>query len=205
MGWTCKKAFFQALSASVLLAPRGLFGVGVNVIKKIIISLVAVTLVGVLGFYGYAITRMDLDKLLICATSDTAYNIPKGACSFYMRHLRDNSKDVELFDKYHGISTVILNPNQDDRFQWADFFIDIGMDVNLRGLQLGFTPLHSAIVMNDAGGVQYLLDHGANPMITDNTFHLNAFQFFDMLDKKNNLDRHAVKVAIESFKQKNPG
>jgi len=182
-------------------------------IKKIIASVVAFFFVAVVSVHGYLIVKMDLADLLISSTNDTFIYMPKDVCRVYLFYVRDTDRDIKQFDEIYGLSFVMSATDElKDRFMWVEFFIDAGMDVNGHGGQGGYTPLHSAIIGNDTGGVQYLLNHGADPLILDETFHLNAYQFLDFFDEKNlkldpsiRQDRSAIYLALENFKKTHPG
>ena len=65
------------------------------------------------------------------------------------------------------------------------FFLENGLSVNQPSAIAGYPPLHAAILMNDAGLIDFVLEHGADPTQKDQRHELTAPGFLELLKRKN--------------------
>lgn len=152
------------------------------------------------AFMTYNLKTMDIETLIQCAGNDAGITIPSGICKHYLTNHRLAKKDIQDLTQGAGLD-FILNSSSEDKYQIAELFIDSGLSVNSINHYSdgGFTPLHAAVIYNDAERVKYLLSKGAGTQIIDSRFKLTPKELATHLqdtDKSN--DR---KKLIQVFAQ----
>lgn len=80
--------------------------------------------------------------------------------------LKDPNVNVDERDKFGG--TVLHAAIWQSDVKIVQALVDYGFDMNARGGQTGYTPLHDAIKSENKDAFMYLLGKGANPYIKDN-------------------------------------
>jgi len=58
----------------------------------------------------------------------------------------------------------------------VEALVDYGFDINARGTETGFTPLHDAVKGEHKTALIYLLEKGADPYIKDNN-NMDVMEF----------------------------
>ncbi len=177
-------------------------------IKKILLTLVIIIPVSWIGLTIYAMATDDLEGLMICSTSDTAYRIPKGVCEYYMLHFRGTKEDLAKLEQRAGLSFVFSDPQK--RAKFLHFLVEKGINVNIVSPMTGFAPLHNAAgAYNDPELVTFLLAHGADPTIKTKDNRALEFDNLTPLElvegmsrSKPEIDRSKVKQILEAHSKK---
>lgn len=80
--------------------------------------------------------------------------------------LKDPNVNVDERDKFGG--TVLHAAIWQADMRIVEALVEYGFDINARGAQTGFTPLHDAVKAENKDAFRYLLGKGADPFIKDN-------------------------------------
>ncbi len=178
-----------------------------TMIKKILLALVIIIPASWIGLTIYVMATDDLEGLMICSTSDTAYRIPKSVCEYYMLHLRGTKEDLAKLEQRAGLSFVFSDPQK--RAKFLHFLVEKGINVNKVSPMTGYAPLHIAVASNEPELVTFLLAHGADPTIkTKNNRvpehdNLTALELVEGMSRsKPEIDRSKVKQILEAHSKK---
>jgi hypothetical protein len=173
-------------------------------IKKTLLAIGIIVPVSWVGFTIYAMSTFNLEKLIICSTSDGAYRIPKSVCEYYTIHFRGTKEDIANLEKGIGL-TFALNDTKNTKF--INFLLEKGANINLVSPLDGTTPLHAAVLLNEPELVKFLLDHGADATIRKGKSYSSFAEFdgmtpLEMLIKMEQnhpgqTDRNKVKALLE--------
>lgn len=131
------------------------------------VAAIALLGAGWLGLMIYAMTEMEMTQLVLCSAGKGGTRIPSAVCEYYMKHHRGSEKDMQ--ELAIGGLDPILNIDSDRKYEFAEFLISKGLDVN--GVnRYGepshvTTPLHASVLYNDIHRAKFLLAHGADPNI----------------------------------------
>ncbi|WP_417820204.1 ankyrin repeat domain-containing protein [Terasakiella sp.] len=91
-----------------------------------------------------------------------------------MELLKDPNINVDERDKFGG--TVLNAAIWQDDIRIIKALVDYGFDINARGTETGYTPLHDAVKAENKEALIYLLEIGADPHIKDNQ-NMDAMEF----------------------------
>ena len=174
--------------------------------KKVISRTFIVLFIGiplvVAGFIWYALATLNIEHLILCATDDTQ---PRTAqiCEYYLLNFRGTKEDIAALEQ-RGIGitfTLVVSAKHADRFKLSNFLISKEINVNTVSPLSGFTPLHTAVIENDANMTKYLLDHGATIDIKSKSDrlpdNLTPLELVDELIQTNpEIDRSAVRNLL---------
>ncbi len=130
-------------------------------IKKILLALVIIIPTSWVGFTIYALTTFDLETLIIYSADDASRI--SGVVEYYTLHFRGTKEDIANLEGRNGLSFVLGNSETQAKF--LNFLLEKGINVNKVSPVNGYTPLHSAVLLNDPELVKFLLDRGAEPTI----------------------------------------
>ena len=90
-----------------------------------------------------------------------------------MELLKQNP-DVDERDKFGGTALHAAIWQADLRV--VEALVEHGFDINARGNQTGYTPLHDAVKAENKDAFKYLLAKGADPYIKDNA-NMDVMEF----------------------------
>ena len=138
--------------------------------KKIILAIFIGLPVLVVGILLYVLTAQDIESLLTCATSDNTRDWAKPVCRYYVLNYRGTKEDIATLERGVGLAYVFGNKD----YIFEDFLINKGIDINKISPVNGLTPLHSAVIENNAELTKYLLEHGAS--VTIQAHKQNCYQ-----------------------------
>ena len=131
--------------------------------KKIFFSGVAFVLSGIVGLMLYAMSEMEIEHLILCSSNEGGIRIPSSLCEYYMLNHRMNEDDMKQLSDGAGLE-FILNGVNPSKYKMAEIFIAKGLDVN--GVNhysdKDITPLHALVLGNDAEGIKFLIEQGAD-------------------------------------------
>lgn len=172
-------------------------------IKKILLALAIIIPAAWIGLTIYAMATDDLEGLMICSTSDTAYRIPKGVCEYYMLHFRGTKEDLANLEQRAGLSFIFSDPKK--RAKFLHFLVEKGINVNKVSPMTGFAPLHIAAASDEPELVMFLLAHGADPTVKTRDLRAPEFDNLTPLElvegmsrSKPEIDRSKVKKILEA-------
>lgn len=153
------------------------------------------------GAYGYAMTSLDIEELILCSTDEGGFSIPAPICKTYMLHLRGTEEDIAQLEAGAGLAYALGSPGSADRFVISRFLLEQGLDINSpnKYTSLKLTPLHSAVLDNDPEAVSFLIDSGADKAAKtakDDMTPLDLAKSLQASDPAT--DRSAVIAALES-------
>lgn len=132
--------------------------------KRIFGALVLLLAIGA-GMAFYAIGNFRVEQLVLCSEPGTGFAIPAPLCRQYLLRFRMNQNDIDDLQAGGGLAFV-LESGAPGKFELAERFIDKGLDVNA-DVRPGpgdrtQSALHSAVILNQADNVAFLLEHGAD-------------------------------------------
>jgi len=150
---------------------------------------------GYLGLSVYAITKQDVEELLICADKG-GFKIPfsREICRGYLFTLRGSQEEIDFLHQGIGASFAVQGESTvAEREEVLKYLISKGLDVNRIDMHQ-LTPMHGAVLANSAEEVGMLLRNGANPNLKDKKFGLTPLELAHKLDRESKFseDRRAV-------------
>lgn len=165
-------------------------------VRKGLISLVLIALI-VTGSVYYSLHDSDIEDLILCASDANTHYIPGDVCRWYLETWRVDSEDLVYLESRSGIMFVFGLEDKKMRLNMARLLIRRGARLNYTGRIDGLTPLHAAVLLNDAELAKLLLDHGAD-LSMKNKAGLDVVAFLEKLKRKQpNVDWSGVEKIIE--------
>jgi len=150
------------------------------------------------GFIALSLNSYDIEEVIICSTNNESHFISSKLCSYYLFNYRGNKNDIYQLSQTSNLNFLVSIQDKKQRKSLFDFFIKNGSDINGISHIDGLTPLHSAILINDAELVKYLLSMHADPTIIDKNNHLTAIQFLNLLTSRNpEVDREKIRLLFQ--------
>lgn len=168
---------------------------------KSLLAAVLLLFLTAVGLLSYAVASMDIEELILCASDDGGFSIPAPMCKSYLLNFRGTEEDINVLEAGAGLAYALSAPGTTDRFEISRFLIEQGLDVNSRNhyTSLKLTPLHSAVLDNDAAAVSFLLENGADRSARTVDKAMTPLEFAELLEAKDPAtDRSAVVAAFES-------
>ena len=164
--------------------------------KKSLLSLLLIVLV-LMGALYYSLHNSDIEDLIVCASDANTHYIPGEVCRWYLETYRVNSEDLAFLENRSGITFVFGLKDKQMRLDLVRLLINRGANLNYIGHIDGLTPLHAAVLLNDAALVKLLLDQGADLSIKSKS-GLDVVAFLEALKKKQReVDWAAVEKVIK--------
>lgn len=166
---------------------------------KFVFVTALVLLIGTAAFMLYAVSRVDTETVILCATGEGGIRIPSRLCEYALYHQRDTAADVAVLSQGAGL-VFVLSSEHPEKYRIAEFLIANGLDVN--GVNhfgdYPLTPLYSAILFNDVAMARFLLDHGADGATKQTPLDMTPQAFARALQRKDpSIDRSAM-IAVLS-------
>ena len=163
--------------------------------KKFALTLIGFVVFAYVGFSAHAVTQLGIEHLLLCADKG-GLKVPfsKQLCRNYLMNFRGSQEDIATLQQGVGAFLVTQGSSPiSERTELLEFLVGKGLDVNRAGMD-NILPLHGAVLANSADGLQILLDVGANPFLTEETFGLTPWQLALRLKGEDTqpIDRSAV-------------
>ncbi|VAW86303.1 hypothetical protein MNBD_GAMMA18-1798 [hydrothermal vent metagenome] len=122
------------------------------------------------GLMLYVMTQMEMKVLILCSENQGGIRIPSNLCKYYLVNYRMNEKDIKELSEGAGLDYILyIEGKNSTEYELAKLFLAKGLNVD--GVNHytpappndnKFTPLQSAVVMNDMPRVKFLLDYGAD-------------------------------------------
>ncbi|MFP8966984.1 ankyrin repeat domain-containing protein [Pokkaliibacter sp. CJK22405] len=152
--------------------------------KKLVGGLVLALVIVLPCAWAYGLGSMDTETLAQCSVNQTSASkegggsalYPASVCFSYLRSFRSTPADIQLLTDGGGLDSI-LNGDSPMKYKVAAFLIRQGLSVesinhhSVEDRTLAVTPLQAAIYYNDLPRVRFLLDQGANPLVTDEDGH----------------------------------
>ena len=142
--------------------------------KKIVFGGIGGIFLIYVGLMLYVMTEMEMEVLILCNENQGGIRIPSSLCKYYLVNYRMNEKDIKELSEGAGLDYVLnVEGRNSTEYELAKLFLAKGLDVD--GVNHyteappndeKFTPLQSAVVMNDVPRVKFLIEHGADLHIT---------------------------------------
>ncbi|MFK5915577.1 MAG: ankyrin repeat domain-containing protein [Woeseiaceae bacterium] len=173
--------------------------------KKILLLVFTIPLV-VVSLAIYAMVTLNIQQLIICASDEGAFYIPKSICKYYMHNYRGDDKDILLLESSSGISYLFETRDDSEKYKQIEFFIEKGADINHISKLDGLSPLHTAILLNDSKLVEFLLIKKADPLQIESNNNMSSYQYVDFLilnEKRKSTNRDNIRKILLKFKNKN--
>ena len=124
--------------------------------------------------------RSPIEDVIVCASSEESHYIPMDLCRYYLYEIRDTREDLHALQERAGLAYVFGIENNLLRYEMTQFLINKGISVNTTSAVDGLTPLHAAVLMNDAELVGLLIQSGAD-VRRRNRNGLDVWQFLNQL------------------------
>lgn len=149
----------------------------------------------------YRISSLSPAALQMCALNVGGLNIPAQACRSYLIHWQNIDQAwLNHFYQEGGLSFVLTDDESGDyaeHLNIAEILINKGVNINKIDPMSGYTPLHSAVLLNNLAAVDFLLQHQADMQQLDSQFHKTPLQLLQWLQhNKPEIDRSAVQQAL---------
>ena len=169
-------------------------------LKKLTIYLLLLLSVGYSSVALYSLINSDIEDVIICSTDENTHYIPSDACEYYLLNYRADEGDIESLESGAGLAFLFEIKDIDKRDVYIKYFISKGIKVNTLSHIDGLSPLHSAILLNDFGLVQLLMDKGASITIKEKSHGLTPLEFIHKLSEKNaQIDRQLISELLTSI------
>jgi len=139
--------------------------------KKIVFGGISGIFLTIVGLMVYVMIEMKMEYLILCSENEESIRIPSSLCKYYLVNYRMNEKDINELREGAGLD-YILTVGGSGKYELATLFLAKGLDVDGVNHHTGyfdnkkFTPLQSAVVLNDVPRVKFLLEHGADVHLT---------------------------------------
>ena len=140
---------------------------------KIFVGGISGIFLTIVGLMFYVMTSMKIDVLILCSSNEGGIRIPSSLCYNYMVNYRINEKDIKELSEGAGLDYILyVEGRNSTEYELAKLFLAKGLDVDGVNHHSGyfdnkkFTPLQSAVVLNDVPRVKFLLEHGADVHLT---------------------------------------
>ncbi len=119
--------------------------------RKLIYSFVILVLLSIAGLGLFALSKINIDYLIIYSLNSETAKFPAEVTEFYTLTFRGGTKDIEYLKQNFGINPLLADPKipKEKAFKYINYFIDKGFDINTLSYASGLTILHSAIIDND--------------------------------------------------------
>lgn len=167
--------------------------------KKLTIYLLLLLSVGYSSVALYSLINSDIEDVIICSTDDNTHYIPSDACEYYLLNYRADNDDIESLESGARLAFLFEIKDTDKRDAYIEHFISKGVAVNTLSHIDGLSPLHSAILLNDFGLVQLLINKGASVTIKEKSLGLTPLEFIHKLSEKNaQVDRQLISEFLTS-------
>jgi hypothetical protein len=169
--------------------------------KGLIAGLIVLALLVYAALAAIALTSQESEALLVCADKG-GLKIPfsKALCRQYLLSARGSAQDIEDLHRGIGASFVVQGESTaDEREELLKYLVGKGLDVNRIDVHQ-LTPLHHAVIANEADEVRILLSHGARPDVRDGKFRLTPLELALklQLEGKSRADTQTVISLLES-------
>ena len=158
------------------------------------------------GLVIYDLKRMDIETLILCSTNEGGILIPESLCNYFMINHRITEDDIENLSRGPSLD-YILNLGAPEKYQIAHRFLKKGLDIN--GVNhysaKKLTPLHAAVLYNDAERVEFLVENGADLSIKNSYYGMTPLELAEELTGKNEEDsrRKIIEILTASKSGKN--
>lgn len=172
--------------------------------KKILLLVSTISLV-VVSLAIYAMVTLNIQQLIICASDESGYYIPKNICKYYMYNYRGDDKDILLLENSSGISYLFETKDESEKYKQIEFFLEKGTNINHTSKLNGLSPLHTAILLNDSKLVKFLLIKKADPLQAESNNNMSSYEYVDFLilnEKRKSVNRDKIKKILLEFKNK---
>jgi len=141
--------------------------------KKIAFGGIGGIFLTIAGLMFYDMTQMEMEVLILCSENQGGIRIPSSLCKYYLVNYRMNEKDIKELSEGAGLDYILyIEGRNSTEYELAKLFLAKGLDVDGVNHHSGyfdnkkFTPLQSAVVLNDVPRVKFLLEHGADVHLT---------------------------------------
>lgn len=179
--------------------------------KIVTISLAIVIAVLIAIFVGLYNIRIDYLTTYGVHPDTSEFNAE--VVKYYVFNFRGGKKDIDYLDNHFGLNPLLSNPHATKKiiFEYINFFVNSGFDINTKSKATGLSLLHAAIVDNDYKTVSFLLTIGADKEIKVGKSHIygqeedskmtgmDSIELTRFLSEKDSKDRsRLLKLLVES-------
>lgn len=166
-------------------------GSGYSMSKKTIFAILLILSVLI-------IIRPREETLLRCAMFGPMKLFSSDTCMAYFDVFGYSENVYQDLGKNFDVASLLsLTPER--KYYFAQLYLDSGNDINQK-LEQGM-PIHGAILKDDLEEFYWLLDKNADPSIVDHLTDLDAYDFIDIMVKKQPTpNRLEMKKVLERFK-----
>jgi hypothetical protein len=182
------------------------FGVNMHNYKKKSV-LIAAGFVGLFlsmwVYYAFA-NLNNIYNLIDCSQGEFHIPlIPQHFCRIYLYEFRGSRDDVAIINHDGSLIGLLSTANKKDQVKLLEFLLNKGVDINGLDERSGISPLHAAVLDNDADVAELILKHGANPLLKDRKRRLTPSGFARQLrEKSNQPDRSAIIYLLDRAENK---
>ncbi|MBL1274937.1 MAG: hypothetical protein COB30_002505 [Ectothiorhodospiraceae bacterium] len=141
--------------------------------KKIFFGGIGGIFLTIAALMFYDMTQMEMKVLILCSENQGGIRIPSSLCKYYLVNYRMNEEDIKELSEGAGLDYILyIEGRNSTEYELAKLFLAKGLDVDGVNHYTAappndekFTPLQSAVVMNDVPRVKFLIEQGANLQI----------------------------------------
>ncbi|RZF80555.1 ankyrin repeat domain-containing protein [Pseudoalteromonas sp. CO325X] len=171
-------------------------------------SLLSIPAIGILlYFFGafYSLSESSVEDVVICSTNSDTHHIPSGVCEYYLFNYRSTNKDIAELELNSGLAFFFGIDDKEKRSKYIVHFLEHGASIDKHSHIDGLTPLHAAILLNEADLVKLIIDQGADLNQVELNSELTPLDFLKKIESTNTaIDRSQVsKVLHEAMEKRN--
>jgi len=132
-------------------------------ILRLLVSGVFLLALLYVGGAAYNLAKMNTKVMILCSARQGGIFIPARVCKAWLFRFRPDRDDIALLQQGGGLDYV-LNVDSPPGYELSQRLVSLGLDVNgvNHHANSGQTPLHAAVLYDDASRVEFLLRHGAD-------------------------------------------
>jgi|GEM_PF-784020 hypothetical protein len=156
--------------------------------RKWLLSLAGLLIIAVLGYAGlsfYVLQASSPETNASCAIGDSGTRIPQFACRWYLEHQLTSEEESGDAQSVLFLAIGAYPTHPDSAQELMELALDEGANINAHSPRSGYTPLQEAVLFNEPGLADFLLDKGADPAVEDKNKGLTAQELLVAIEERN--------------------
>lgn len=156
--------------------------------RRWVFSLAGVLIAGLLSYSGlsfYVLQASSPDTNASCAIGDSGTHIPQFACRWYLEHQLTSEEESDDAQSVLFLAIGAYPTHPDSAQNIMELALDEGAKINGHSPRSGYTPLQEAILFNEPGLADFLLNKGADPAVEDKNKGLTAQELLVAIEERN--------------------
>jgi hypothetical protein len=156
--------------------------------RKWLLSLASLLIIGLLGYAGlsfYVLQVSSPETNASCAIGDSGTRIPQIACRWYLEHQLTGEKESGDAQSVLFLAIGAYPTHPDNAQEIMELALDEGAYINGHSPRSGYTPLQEAVLFNEPGLGDFVLNNGADPAVEGKNKGLTARELLAAIEERN--------------------